>query len=93
MAELRLAGISFQSLPVALREGFALSNDKKEKAPVLLKDFFGLSEIVCIYTCNRIEFYYTADNEVDPYELFCYFCTNSIGFSPKNSWQYLLLFR
>jgi glutamyl-tRNA reductase len=83
LASLRLAGISFQSLPVALREEFALTNDKKENAPILLKAVFGLSEIVCLYTCNRIEYYYTADIEVDPYELFCYFCPNDIEFSQK----------
>ena len=83
MASLRLAGISFQSLPVALREEFALTNDKKENAPILLKEVFGLSEIVCLYTCNRIEYYYTAEIEVDPYKLFCYFCPNDMELSQK----------
>lgn len=83
MAQLQLVGISFQSLPVALREEFALSNEKKEDAPILLKEIFGLSEIVCLYTCNRIEYYYSSENDVDPLALFCYFCQNPMELNQK----------
>lgn len=83
MAQLQLVGISFQSLPVALREDFALTNERKEDAPVLLKEIFGLSEIVCLYTCNRIEYYYTSENDVDPLVLFCYFCQNPMELNQK----------
>lgn len=80
---LRLVGISFQSLPVALREEFSLTNDKAEVAPVILKDVFDLSEIVCLYTCNRIEFYYTSEFEVDPVSLFCYLSKSTFELNQK----------
>lgn len=71
--KISLVGISFSSLPVAVREDFSLSAEEQEKAPVVLKEVFRLEEIVCVYTCNRIEFYYIENESVNPYELFCYF--------------------
>lgn len=90
LSNLRLVGISFQSLPVALREEFALTNDKKENAPILLKEIFGLSEIVCLFTCNRIEYYYTSEIEIDPLQLFSYFCQSedNIGHKIRNNIYY-----
>jgi len=80
---LRLVGISFQSLPVALREEFAVTNERIESAPIILKDAFDLSEIVCLYTCNRIEFYYISECEIDPVSLFCYLSKPTIELSEK----------
>ncbi len=51
------AGISFKTAPVGLREQFAVRPDDRAGVGLELKEAFGLSEVVLLWTCNRVEIY------------------------------------
>jgi glutamyl-tRNA reductase len=52
-----VAGISFKTAPVALREQLAVAPSRLLETAARLKLQGGLSEIVLICTCNRVELY------------------------------------
>lgn len=52
-----VAGISFKSAPVALREQLAVTPSRLIETAARLKSLGGLSEIVLLSTCNRVEIY------------------------------------
>lgn len=51
------AGISFKTAPVELREQLAVAPADRSGIIHLLKDTGGLTEVVLLWTCNRVEVY------------------------------------
>lgn len=51
--------VSHKTAPLAVRELIALSEDEAKQLMHRLRDFFGLSELLVVSTCNRTEIYYT----------------------------------
>jgi len=56
------AGISFKTAPVALRELLAVIPSRLIETAAQLKARGGLSELVLVSTCNRVELYGVADH-------------------------------
>ncbi|CCG99038.1 glutamyl-tRNA reductase [Fibrella aestuarina BUZ 2] len=52
--------LSHKTAPLAVRELIALSEDEAKRLMHRLRDFFGLSELLVVSTCNRTEVYYTS---------------------------------
>ncbi|MGO8701543.1 MAG: glutamyl-tRNA reductase [Limisphaerales bacterium] len=52
-----VAGISFRTAPVALREQLAVIPSRVIEAAKRLKELGGLSEVALVSTCNRVELY------------------------------------
>jgi glutamyl-tRNA reductase len=52
-----VAGISFKTAPVALREQLAVAPSRLVETATRLKEQGGLSELVLLCTCNRVELY------------------------------------
>jgi glutamyl-tRNA reductase len=57
-----VAGISFKTAPVALREQLAVIPSRLIETATRLKEQGGLSELVLLSTCNRVELYGVADH-------------------------------
>lgn len=56
-----VAGISFKTAPVALREQLAVTPSRLIETATRLKEQGGLSELALVSTCNRVELYGVAD--------------------------------
>lgn len=56
-ATLFAAGLSFKTAPVELRERLAVPPGDRAQAGQRLKSVGGLSEVVLLWTCNRVEIY------------------------------------
>jgi glutamyl-tRNA reductase len=56
-----VAGISFKTAPVALREQLAVTPSSLIETATRLKEQGGLSELALLSTCNRVELYGAAD--------------------------------
>jgi glutamyl-tRNA reductase len=56
-----VAGISFKTAPVALRELVAVTPSRLVETAARLKQEGGLAELVLLSTCNRVELYGVAD--------------------------------
>ncbi|MEZ0609466.1 glutamyl-tRNA reductase [Fibrella sp. WM1] len=52
--------LSHKTAPLAVRELIALNEDEAKRLMHRLRDFFGLSELLVVSTCNRTEVYYTS---------------------------------
>ena len=57
-----VAGISFKTAPVALREQLAVTPSRLIETATRLKEQGGLSELALVSTCNRVELYGVADD-------------------------------
>jgi len=57
-----VAGISFKTTSVALREQLAVTPSRLMETATRLKERGGLSELVLVSTCNRVELYGVADH-------------------------------
>jgi glutamyl-tRNA reductase len=60
MAELPISvfGVDHHRTPVQVRERMAVAHDAVDEALALLARQPGCSEVVCLSTCNRVEFYF-----------------------------------
>jgi glutamyl-tRNA reductase len=65
-----VAGISFKTAPVALREQLAVVPSRLIETATRLKEQGGLSELALISTCNRVEMYGVAEQAEGLVELF-----------------------
>ena len=61
----KAVSLSHKSAPLAVRELIALTEDEAKRFMLRLRDFFGLSDLLVISTCNRTEVYYAADSGSD----------------------------
>lgn len=53
--------LSHKTAPLRIRELIALSEDEAKQLMLRLRDFFGLSDVLVVSTCNRTEIYYALD--------------------------------
>lgn len=56
----RAIGLSFKKTPVKVREQLSMDESASKRLMVFMKDY-NCSELIVISTCNRTEFYYSAD--------------------------------
>ena len=59
-------GISHRSSTVAEREKFQLSIGELSEAVVKIRRISGAEEVAVLATCNRIEYYFSHNQKVDP---------------------------
>ena len=57
--------LSHKSAPLAVRELIALTEDEAKRFMLRLREFFGLSDLLVLSTCNRTEVYYAAESGSD----------------------------
>lgn len=53
--------LSHKTAPLRIRELIALNEDEAKRFMLRLRDFFGLTDLLVISTCNRTEVYYALD--------------------------------
>ena len=59
------AGLSYKTAPVALREKHAVAPADQIKAAQHLLTSKHLSEVVLLWTCNRVEIYGVGENPLE----------------------------
>ncbi len=57
MQHIFVVGLSYKTAPIAIREQFAVSAHDQAAVMVRLRERIGLSEVVLLWTCNRVEIY------------------------------------
>jgi glutamyl-tRNA reductase len=77
-----VAGISFKTAPVALREQLAITPSCLIETATRLKLQGGLSELALVSTCNRVELYGVADRADGLVELFASLARTKVDVSP-----------
>jgi len=77
-----VAGISFKTAPVALREQLAVTPSRLIETATRLKEQGGLSELALISTCNRVELYGVAGNAQGLAELLGSLARTPVDVSP-----------
>ena len=53
--------LSHKTAPLRVRELIALNEDEAKRLMLRLRDFFGLTDLLVLSTCNRTEVYYAAE--------------------------------
>jgi glutamyl-tRNA reductase len=61
--------LSHKTAPLRVRELIALSEDEAKRLMLRLRDFFGLTDLLVVSTCNRTEVYYATEPAVAMAEL------------------------
>lgn len=61
----KAVSLSHKSAPLAVRELIALTEDEAKRFMLRLREFFNLSDLLVLSTCNRTEVYYTTESDVD----------------------------
>jgi glutamyl-tRNA reductase len=77
-----VAGISFKTAPVALRETLAVTPSRLIETAQMLKQRGGLSELVLVSTCNRVELYGEADQTEGLVDLLASLARGKVDVSP-----------
>ena len=57
--------LSHRNAPLAIREKLALNEDSAKGIMLRLKDFFEISDVLVVSTCNRTEIYYSASEDLN----------------------------
>ncbi|RIV18801.1 glutamyl-tRNA reductase [Fibrisoma montanum] len=57
--------LSHKTAPLRVRELIALNEEEAKRLMLRLRDFFGLSDLLVISTCNRTEVYYAFDQDLN----------------------------
>ena len=57
--------LSHKTAPLRVRELIALNEDEAKRLMLRLRDFFGLSDLLVLSTCNRTEVYYALDQNLN----------------------------
>lgn len=55
--------LSYKTAPLAVRELIALNEEDAKRFMLRLRDFFGITELLVVSTCNRTEVYYSFGQE------------------------------
>ena len=77
-----VAGISFKTAPVALREQLAVTPSRLMETATRLKERGGLSELALVSTCNRVELYGVAGHADGLAELLASLARTPVDVSP-----------
>ncbi|GAB3541123.1 glutamyl-tRNA reductase [Spirosoma fluminis] len=56
--------LSHKTAPLRVRELIALNEDEAKRLMLRLRDFFGLTDLLVISTCNRTEVYYAFEQDI-----------------------------
>jgi len=57
--------LSHRNAPLAVREKLALTEDSAKGMMLRLKDFFEISDVLVVSTCNRTEIYYSSSEDLN----------------------------
>ncbi len=57
--------ISYRTAPLEIREQIALNEEEAKALMLRLKDFFELSDVLVVSTCNRTEIYYASPQDLN----------------------------
>ncbi|MCE7040914.1 glutamyl-tRNA reductase [Dyadobacter sp. CY312] len=57
--------LSHRKAPLAIREQLALNEDSAKGIMLRLKDFFDVTDVLTVSTCNRTEIYYSASEDLN----------------------------
>ncbi|GAB3491016.1 glutamyl-tRNA reductase [Spirosoma knui] len=57
--------LSHKTAPLRVRELIALNEDEAKRLMLRLRDFFGLTDLLVISTCNRTEVYYAFEQDIN----------------------------
>lgn len=57
--------LSHKTAPLKVRELIALNEDEAKQLMLRLRDFFGLSDLLVVSTCNRTEVYYAFEQDLN----------------------------
>ena len=63
--QFKSVSISYRTAPLEIREQIALNEDEAKALMLKLKDFFELSDLLVVSTCNRTEIYYAAPKNLN----------------------------
>lgn len=77
-----VAGISFKTAPVALREQLAVTPSRLIETSMRLREQGGLSELALVSTCNRVELYGVADQAEGLADLLASIARTQVDVSP-----------
>lgn len=63
--QFKSVSISFQTAPLEIREQIALNEEEAKALMLRLKDFFEVSDVLVVSTCNRTEIYYASPQNLN----------------------------
>ncbi|KAA0991838.1 glutamyl-tRNA reductase [Dyadobacter aurulentus] len=63
--QFKLISLSHRNAPLAIREQLALNEAEAKSIMLRLKDFFDVSDVLVVSTCNRTEIYYSASSDLN----------------------------
>jgi glutamyl-tRNA reductase len=63
--QFRAISLSYQIAPLRIREQIALSEQGAKRLMLKSKEFFEVSDLMVVSTCNRTEIYYTAASDLN----------------------------
>lgn len=63
--QFKSVSISYRTAPLDIRERIALNEEEAKALMLRLKDFFEVSDVLVVSTCNRTEIYYTSPNDLN----------------------------
>src|SRR5262249_46019374 len=84
---LMLIGINFRTAPVAVRERFSISENRRYEALLQLAPCEGLEEVMVLATCNRTEFLLWANDATVAANSVLHFLTAEYGLK-RCEWQH-----
>ncbi len=63
--QFKSVSISYRTAPLEIREQIALNEEEAKALMLKLKDFFELSDVLVVSTCNRTEIYYASPQDLN----------------------------
>ncbi|WP_373514760.1 glutamyl-tRNA reductase [Persicitalea sp.] len=63
--QFKSVSISYRTAPLEIREQIALNEEEAKALMLRLKDFFELSDVLVVSTCNRTEIYYASSKDLN----------------------------
>src|SRR5687768_14872054 len=63
--QFKSVSLSHRNAPLAIREKLALNEAEAKSMMLRLKDFFDISDVLAVSTCNRTEIYYSAATDLN----------------------------
>jgi glutamyl-tRNA reductase len=63
--QFKSVSISYRTAPLEIREQIALNEEEAKALMLRIKDFFEVSDVLVVSTCNRTEIYYTSAKDLN----------------------------
>jgi glutamyl-tRNA reductase len=77
--KLVVIGISHKTTPISILESFQLNKNEINNSLKYFQSLEGINGITIISTCNRVEFYFTLRENIDPFILIANFYSDKNG--------------